>query len=237
MTSFHVDLPSDIFALKGNTFHEFLESMFRIEIRELARLQGFSTAYSLIHSSGHLLDCLEIDSDDSSLLAIKQLVAFSQRDGTWIVKAGIQFDVESLISSIRRAEQQRKIIQPNGSIIVSSDVLRAFPWLMAVITFCQNESCSSRSDLVFLASFIENVSNNVIKSPSRHRYSTIIEHFAFVLLMLGGRQAYELIRINLPGSVPCTSTLISMYTEKREQLTEGQFRFDAIGKFFESMNV
>ena len=28
-----------------------------------------------------------------------------------------------------------------------------------------------------------------------------------------------------------------MYTEKREQLTEGQFRFDAMGKFFESMNV
>ena len=60
---------------------------------------------------------------------------------------------------------------------------------MAVITFCQNEPCSSRSDLVFLASFIENGANNVIKSPSRHRYSTIIEHFAFVLYMLGASES------------------------------------------------
>ena len=51
MTSFDINLPSDIFALKGNTFHDFLESMFDIEIKEIARLQGFSTAYSLIYSS------------------------------------------------------------------------------------------------------------------------------------------------------------------------------------------
>ena len=237
MTSFDIALPSDLFALKGNAFHDFLESMFSIEIRELARLQGFSTAHSLIHSSRHLLDCLKIDSDDSALLAIKQLVAFNQRDGTWIVKAGIQFDVDHLMSMIRRAEQQRGTTESNGSLVVSSEVLRAFPWLRAVIIFCQNEFCSNRNDLACLSSFVENVANNVIKPSSRHRYSAIIEQFAFVLFMLGGKKVFEFLRINLPGSIPSMPTLLNMYNEKREQLVEGQFRFDAMGNLFKSMNV
>ena len=83
-------LPSSIFTFKGNAFYDFLETTFSVEIRELARMQGFSSASSLLHSHRNLLDFIHIDSDDSNLLMMKRLAAFHDKNGTWTIKAGIQ---------------------------------------------------------------------------------------------------------------------------------------------------
>lgn len=76
-----------------------------------------------------------------------------------------------------------------------------------------------------------------MKSPNRYRYSDEIEQFALVLSILGRRQVYEYARINLPGSLPSLTTLSTIFNQYREQLLEGEFRFDSMKNQFESMKV
>ena len=126
----------------------------------------------------------------------------------------------------------------DGSIVVSSELLRRFPWLKALIHFCESSSSSeNRTDLGCLFHFIENISDNLMKPPNRNRYSNQVEQFAFILSILGGRRVYEFIRLNLPGSLPSLSTLAILFDENRENLVEGRFRFESMRSYFKSINV
>lgn len=224
--------------LKGDAFYEFLETTFSEDIKELARAQGFSSAQSLLHSRRSILDFLHIDSNDADLIALKKLAAFPGKDGTWTVKAGIEYDIHCLMSTIHHAEHERTTTSTDGSLLVSNDILSRFPWLRNLIAFCQNHALSERrDDLNFLSSFIENIANNLTKSSRQNRYLTVVEQFAFILYVLGGRQAYEFVRINLPGSLPSISTLMNLFNEKRERLKEGEFRFNSMETHLQSLGV
>lgn len=224
--------------LKGKAFYEFLEATFSPEVKELARLQGFSCARSLLHSKQNLLDFLLIDSNDPNLIHLKNLAAFHGSNGTWTIKAGIQYDIDCLMSNLHQAEHQQTITSSDDSILVSAAILSRFPWLKSLIMFCQNSMhVKDRDDLVFLLLFVENMANNLIKSPYHNRYSRVVEEFAFVVYVLGGRQVYEFIRINIPGVLPCMSTLSKLFNENKEQLIEGEFRFDSMENHFKSINV
>jgi len=224
--------------LKGKTFYDFLETTFSTEIKEIARLQSFSSARSILHSKQHFLDFLLIDSDDPNLIHLKNLAAFRESSGTWMIKVGIQYDVDCLMSNLHQAEHKETMIASADSILVSATILSCFPWLRSLIMFCQNSMIvKDRNDLTFLSLFVENMANNLTKSPYHYRYSHVIEEFAFVLYVLGGRQAYEFVRINLPGTLPSISTLSKLFNENKEQLKEGEFRFDSMQNHLKSMIV
>ena len=127
MTTNDVCLSSSIFTLKGNAFYDFLESTFSIEIREIAGMQGFSSAYSLLHSHRNLLDFMHIDSDDAGLIAMKRLTAFHEKNGTWTTKAGIQYDVDIRMAALHRIEHEKMMTQSDGSILVPAATFLRFP--------------------------------------------------------------------------------------------------------------
>ena len=142
MATSDVSLPSDVFVLKGDRFYAFFESTFNVEIKEIARLQGFSSAYSLLYSDQHLLDFVQLDSKDPNLIAIKQMAAFYLKNDTWAIKPGIQYEVDSLMLALRRTQHAEASAIPEGAMLVSSDVLSYFPWLKALILLCQNSFLS-----------------------------------------------------------------------------------------------
>lgn len=238
MSTRDANRPLDIFSLKTNEFYHYIESTFSFEIKELIRIQGFTSASSILHSREHLLGLLDINSTDVNLVAVKRMIAFHQNDGTWKVKAGVRYDVDHLLSLLRQSRNREESEQCDGSMFVSTDVLHRFSWLKSLLAFCQNESSSHNPhDLTFLLSFIENISNNLLSPPNRYRYSYAVEQFSFVLFLLAGRQGYEFVRLNLPGSLPSLSTLSSHFDQNREKLLQGQFRFDSMQTHFESTSV
>ena len=215
-------------------FYNYVESTFSFEIKELLRLQGFTSASSIVHSMEHMLAFLDIDSNDPNLLTMKKMIAFYQNDGTWRIKAGVRYDVDRFLSVVHQKELERS----DEALLVSADVLRRFSWLKPLVNFCQNSlSSNDQNDLAFLLAFIDNISNNLVTPPNRYRYSEEIEKFAFVFYLLAGRQGYELIRLNLPGSLPSLSTLSSNFSQHREKIQEGQFRFESMQAHFASTNV
>ena len=80
MATSDMTVRSGISMLKGNAFYSFLESALSNDIKELVRLQGFSSARSLLQSNLQLLNVINI----------KQIAAFRLADGKWMVKPGIQ---------------------------------------------------------------------------------------------------------------------------------------------------
>ena len=54
-----------------------------MEVKELARMQGFSSGRALLYSHRTLLDLLHVDSDDPNLITMKRLAAYPSKDGGW----------------------------------------------------------------------------------------------------------------------------------------------------------
>jgi hypothetical protein len=234
----NVGLPSNIFELKGQNFYDALESAFSFEIREITLLQGYSSARSLLYSKQYILDFIHTTSNDPALLRIKQLAAFHQSDDTWIVKAGIQFDADQLMSTLHQLQDHQQSSQSDASLLVSSDMLCRFSWLRSLIVHCQNFlSNEDPNKFNFLFSFIQNLLDNLIKSPNRYRYHHRVEQFAFILSVLSRRQAYEYVRINLPGGLPSLSTISTIFNQYREKFSEGEFRFDTMKDYFQSIKA
>ena len=238
MTMNNIPIDENVLQLKGTFFYDFLEHKFSFELKEIIRLQGYSSPYSLLYSNNQFLDFIHIKSDDPSILIIKRLAAFHRSDDTWVVKAGIQYDVDQLMSSLRQLKESVTTLEPNDSLFVSNAILSRFPWLKKLITYCQNslfnEQLESSS---FFSTFIENFFENLMKSPNGYRYCNQVEQFALILSVLIRHQGYEYIRLNLPGSIPSLSTLSTMFNQYREKFREGEFRFDSMQTHFRSIEA
>ena len=61
-------------------------------------------------------------------------------------------------------------------------------------------------------------------------------HFAQSLYILGGRNTYEFVRMNLPGSLPSISTLDDSIKKAGGSIEEAEFRFDALHEHQKSLN-
>lgn len=63
-----------------------------------------------------------------------------------------------------------------------------------------------------------------------------MKDFATCLYMLGGRNAYEFVRINLVGSIPSIPSLRVGIVSEKKQYVEGEFYFDRLKNYMESFN-
>jgi len=64
-----------------------------------------------------------------------------------------------------------------------------------------------------------------------------MKDFASVLYILGGKQVYEFIRINIIGALPNLTTLNKIISSTDAILREGRFCFDTLKEYLNSLNV
>jgi len=239
MSSFNI-LPNDIFSLKGNAFYKLVQTQCGDEVMELVRYQCVSSAYSLLYSPSDLFDCIHLNSSDPRLIDMKQKVAFLMDDGTWKIKIGIQDQVDSFMIALRARlwNDQQPVPPPAEDLVISADLLSSFPWLKSLVLFCQNLTRSSNtSKLVCLSSFVENLAKNLLNPSNRYRHSKLIEDFALAFLVTGGHYAYQFFRLNIPGSLPCPTSISSRLMNTNHRLIESEFRFDLMKEHFRSIDV
>ncbi|CAF3778359.1 unnamed protein product [Rotaria sp. Silwood1] len=80
----------------------------------------------------------------------------------------------------------------------------------------------------FLVSFIDNLINNCTQSPNNFRHSESIKNFAICLYVLGGKQTYEFICLNLYGSIPNLTTLGELIKNSDTASSEAEFNFGSL---------
>ncbi|CAF3270344.1 unnamed protein product [Rotaria sp. Silwood2] len=80
----------------------------------------------------------------------------------------------------------------------------------------------------FLVSFMGNLINNFTQSPNNFRHTESIKDFAICLYVLGGKQVYEFIRLNLYGSIPNLATLDELIKKSDTAFSEAEFYFGSL---------
>ncbi|CAF1198328.1 unnamed protein product [Adineta ricciae] len=69
------------------------------------------------------------------------------------------------------------------------------------------------------------------RSCNNYRFYPVVNKFALILNILAGHNAYEFIRINLPGSLPSATTLKTFNQTINVQINECKFRFDSLKEY------
>ena len=232
--------PGDIFHLKGKLFYEFVQSEYGNEMMELLRVQGVSSAHSLLHTKSDLFDFLRMDTVDPASVALKHKVAFLLSDGTWQIKVGIQDQADNFTNALRICASTPGSTQPSPSkdLVISANILQNFPWLEDLVLFCRNSlRPSTTRELTFLCKFVENLAKNLSNPSNRYRYLKLVDDFAMALFIAGGHYAYEFVRLNMPGSLPSPTSISSRLAIGNHRLTEGEFRFDALQEYLTTIDV
>ncbi|CAF1442037.1 unnamed protein product [Adineta steineri] len=115
----------------------------------------------------------------------------------------------------------------NYSSYLTDEFLNNHPILRSIIKWYRlNELNNIKQTNRFLVSFIDNLINNISQSPNNFRHSEPVKNFAMCLYVLGGKQVYEFIRLNLYGAIPCLSTLGELINNSGTAFNEAQFNFE-----------
>ena len=102
------NLPDDVLLKSNDTFYDFVEQATGKVEADILRLQGIRNARCLIRSK-NLLDIFKLDCDEVN--ALKLLACFQCKTGAFIVKQGVQLNLDNLFDALK--EKNDKYIKKN----------------------------------------------------------------------------------------------------------------------------
>ncbi|CAF3799462.1 unnamed protein product [Rotaria magnacalcarata] len=214
-------LPDDIFTRVGDDFFFIVKLCAGDSIFNILRIQLVNSARKLLNTAD-IFAFFQIESEETN--AIKVESCFKCKTGQYIVKPGIQASLSYLIRLLKlkfKQEQELKLNQNNEH-----------PLLKSLIKWYQeNDSEDTSKSNEFLTSFIDNLVLNLTQSSNRFRYTESIKKIATCLYILGGKQCYEFVRLNLPGTIPNMSTLRDLINQSDMTFAEAEFKFESLKQF------
>ena len=178
--------------------------------------------------------------DFTELLEIKKRLAFCRSDGSCMIKAGIQHDVNELMKNlqlIRMKNDQTITDSAIGKDLESMVItVEKHSLIQRLIDFFNNSSNGTdQQEQSFLHLFLENLLSNLKATKSRYRYNEHIMDFALCLYILAGRNAYQFFRLNIPGAVPSLPIILKRLSTKGFRALEGEFRYDDMKAYMTSI--
>jgi hypothetical protein len=222
-------LPLNALSLRGDSFYQLVEQFCGAEVVELLKLQLFDSSLGLIEVDDIFL-ILQFESDKTSV--VKEVLGIPGKDQqgnySFFVMPGIRLKVQKLIRSLRSllapvAVSSSSIATP---LTLSTDLVQRYPFLVNLVSFLESNSLTG-----FSSDFISNLFSNVSRVSSSFRYEQSVKDFAVCLYILGGKTAYELLRLNIPGSLPNHTSLQSILATSKHQFVEGEFQYERLEKF------
>ena len=165
------------------------------------------------------------EQDSQDFLEMKRKVGITLTNGTFLVKTGPTFQLNSFIGNLRTLRQSNTLAA--GDVLVPSSLLDQHPALRLIIHFFDNYSShASDSGLKFKYIVLETIISNHYSAKGRYRYPESLRNFAACLHILGGRNVYEFIRINIPGLLPSSPIVHALLDSTAHRVTEADIRYD-----------
>ncbi|CAF3355720.1 unnamed protein product, partial [Rotaria sp. Silwood2] len=221
-TSPPLELPDDVLSFEGKKFFELVQQSCGEVFKELMEILSINAVYKLLLIENDILPVFQ--KKYRELEKITQRACLHLDDGAIMLKPGLRMDFDRFIKSLHAINDQKK--QQKETARQSDDILSSFKNLINSYQF--KESNDVGNSYSFLIAFIENIWNNLSKNKNNYRYSDIVLHFAQSLYILGGRNSYEFVRLNLPGALPALSTLNVSLEKAGACIAEADFRYDAL---------
>ncbi|CAF1648683.1 unnamed protein product [Rotaria magnacalcarata] len=119
-------------------------------------------------------------------------------------------------------------------LIVPEYLLKKFPFIQTLIVY-SNLIVKNKYDFTFLNIILNNMFRNLSTEERGFRYEDVVRQFATSLYILGGRTAYESIRLNIPVFLPTVRIVPSFITAADNHLTERLFNYEKASNYFNSI--
>jgi hypothetical protein len=84
---------------------------------------------------------------------------------------------------------------------------------------------------------METIISNHYRARTRYSYNDSIREFASCLFILGGRNIYEFIRLNVSGLLPSLPIIQALIDSTANRVTEGEFRYSLMFDYISSQNI
>ena len=114
---------------------------------------------------------------------------------------------------------------------IANEFIDKHPLLKSLIKWYQQNELEDQKRNHFLTSFVDTLVFNLTQSSNNFRYSDTIKEFAACLHILGGKQLYDFVRLNLPGAIPSMTTIIDLINKSDTTLAEAEFKFQSLQQF------
>ena len=229
-------LTEEVLCFRNEAFYDLIEQHCGNIILEIIQAQDISSVECLL-DLGNIFAFLELDADE--LIPLKRRAGILLNDGHFVLKKGIVYKFEHFLSILRRLNEQYSAsithhdsTYPSDLIIPQHLVLR-FPFIRTLVVY-SNLIANSKYDFTLLNIMLNNMIRNFSIDEKGYRYDLIVRQFACSLYILGGRTAYEFVRLNIPGLLPSTQIIQSTIAVSENILTEGLFNYDGMQKHFNS---
>jgi hypothetical protein len=103
--------------------------------------------------------------------------------------------------------------------------------------FTNSSSQSDHFFNTFKYTVIETIISNHRRAKARYSYNDSIRVFASCILILGGRNVYEFIRINIPGLLPSLIIIQRLLDSTTSRIEEGEFRYNLMSDYLISQKT
>lgn len=233
---FIINFTEEVLCLRDELFYNFIEQQCGSFALEIMKAQDISSTDCLLET-GNIFTFLQLDSDE--LIPLKRKAGILLNDGSFILKQGLEYKVESLLKTLRNLNQQHMKSSTNynsnnvSEMVVPENLLKKFPFIETIITY-SNLIVKSKHDFTFLNILMNNMIRNLVTDERGYRYENVVRQFATSLYILGRRTAYELLRLNIPGLLPSIQIIQSFISASDSHLSEGLFNFDGARDHFRS---
>ncbi|CAF0898057.1 unnamed protein product, partial [Didymodactylos carnosus] len=211
------DIPCDLLSITNETFFQLTQQLAGDIEADILKVQGINNIHSLLRAKDLFL-IFQLDCDE--LNNLKTRACLKLKTGEYIIRPGIKQNLDYCISLFKNKIQEQHQQQLTGELLIST-----------VTSIPMNDAAHS-----FLSTFIDNINKNTRRSKNNYQYDLHVRRFASCVFTLGGRNAYEFLRINLPGAFPSISALESYDNEFYSKIEECDFRFDALNRYLQSIN-
>ena len=241
MSSFSsaLTLNEEVLSFYDEEFYSLVQHQCGVIALEIIQAQDISSVECLLNVND-IFAFLNLDSDD--LIPLKKKTGILLNDGGFIVKQGIMYKVETFLRTLRALTKKHSSsssyynLNTSSDLVVPEDLMQKFPFIRTLIAYTRI-IISTKIDFTFLNVLLNNMITNLTIEEKGYRYDTRVRQFASCLYILGGRAAYEFVRLNIPALLPNVASIQASIAASECHLTEGQFNYNGLRDYFNSIKL
>ncbi|CAF5152503.1 unnamed protein product, partial [Rotaria magnacalcarata] len=164
------------------------------------------------------------------LKGLKKSLGFTTSDGNFHLRLGHRKLLEHLLSLVHAKKAVSVKNRELSNNFIENDINKKLIELLKH----QTPNLSDGYNVSILIPWIINIFQNLKTTKNKYSYDMHIQQFALLIYMLGGRNCYEFLRLNLSGSLPHISNMESLIRNQEMRMTESEFQFQLIKEHLKS---
>ena len=224
------EISDDIMNLSYDKFYDFLNIVLNKDLSKLFRVQAIREMSSL--SSLTVDELIQIlNHDIAELHSIREKLGFISSGERFHLRLGFRNLLERLLSLVKL---KKNSLIKSLELTQENAINDMYKKLMHI--WKQTPSSSNENDTPILILLINNIFENLKKSKNKFSYDEYIQQVSLLLFILGGRNCYEFLGLNLPGALPHVSNVELLMKKQDVRIVECNFRFDLLRDYTQSNN-